>query len=37
MKLADELNTQLLGELPLEQPSWNLKIFHHPYINQMID
>ena len=22
-KLADELNTQLLGELPLEQPSWN--------------
>ena len=21
-KLADELNTQLLGELPLEQPTW---------------
>ncbi|OHP85496.1 Mrp/NBP35 family ATP-binding protein [Staphylococcus sp. HMSC063D03] len=27
MKLADELNTQLLGELPLEQPSWNPKDF----------
>lgn len=26
-KLADELNTQLLGELPLEQPSWNPKDF----------
>ncbi|MBO1198016.1 Mrp/NBP35 family ATP-binding protein [Staphylococcus simiae] len=26
-KLADELQTQLLGELPLEQPSWNPKDF----------
>ncbi|EHJ09218.1 Mrp/NBP35 family ATP-binding protein [Staphylococcus simiae] len=26
-KLADELQTQLLGQLPLEQPSWNPKDF----------
>ena len=26
-KLADELQTELLGQLPLEQPSWNPKDF----------
>ena len=26
-KLADELETQLFGELPLEQPTWNPKDF----------
>ena len=26
-KLADELDTQLFGELPLEQPTWNPKDF----------
>ena len=35
-KLADELNTQLLGELPLEQPTWNLKISLPLFIKQMI-
>lgn len=35
-KLADELNTQLLGELPLEQPTWNPKDFS-PSIYQADD
>ena len=35
-KLADELNTQLLGELPLEQPTWNPKDFSPLFIKQMI-
>ena len=33
-KLADELNTQLLGELPLEQPTWNPKDFLPLFIKQ---
>ena len=35
-KLADELNTQLLGELPLEQPTGILKISLPLFIKQMI-
>ena len=35
-KLADELNTQLFAELPLEQPTWNPKDFRLRYINRMI-
>ena len=36
-KLADELNTQLLGELPLEQPSWNPKTLHLQFIKLKTD
>ncbi|MFZ8102347.1 Mrp/NBP35 family ATP-binding protein, partial [Staphylococcus arlettae] len=35
-KLADELQTELLGQLPLEQPSWNPKDFS-PSIYQTED